>query len=190
MTSEHPHKYGLMAMVSKKDYKYLKKYKKQLDPYVRFYMKPKRFNDIAPQHISLCYFSYPEKYSEDYIKTLIPKIIEIAKKYMPVKVSIKGLQGGWELGWSFPVILWNIQDYSKLNRFHEEIINELKKAIEHFNDPEFKIDLHIGIALIKEESIEDVKKLIEKSRKDNEFEITLDSLEIFFPSGPKKIYPL
>jgi len=188
MVSKYPNKYGLMLMVDKKDYRFIKKYKKNLDPYVEFYVNPKMFNDVAPQHISLCYFSYPEKYPKEHIKKLIPKIIKIAKKYLPIKLKVKGLMGGWELNWGFPVIMWNVVDYNNINKFHKEIINSLKEEVEHFNDPDLEFEPHVGIALGKNESIEELKTIINATKKDEEFEIQLSSLEIFFPSAPEKIF--
>jgi len=188
MVSKHPNKYGLMLMVDKKDYKFIKKYKKKLDPYIEFYVKPKMFNDVAPQHISLCYFSYPERYPREYIRKLIPKIIKIAKKYLPIKLKVKGLIGGWELNWKFPVIMWNVIDFSKINKFHEKIINSLKNDIDHFNDTGLEFEPHIGIALGKKESIEKLKTIVNATKNDEEFEIQLSSLEIFFPSSPEKIF--
>ena len=64
MKFKHPHIYAVMAMVDKKDYKFLSKYKKELNPHVQFYMKKEHFDNVAPQHISMCYFSYPKKYSK------------------------------------------------------------------------------------------------------------------------------
>ncbi len=46
MTFKHPHRYALMAMVSKSDYPFLKMYKNKLDPYINFYMKDDFFDDM------------------------------------------------------------------------------------------------------------------------------------------------
>ena len=188
MEIKHPHRYGLLFMVSKKDYKYLNKYKKKLDPNIKFYMKKDFFDDVAPQHISMCYFSYPNKYPEEVVSKLVPKIIEISKKYLPFKVKVKGLLGGWELGWDFPVIMWNITDFKMINEIHDELVGVLKKDIEHFNDPKLDFDPHIGIALGDETKIEELKKIVGESKKDPEFELTIDRIYIFYPNGPKEIY--
>jgi len=187
MEFKHPHKYGLMAMVAKEDYKFLEKYKKKLDKYVKFYMKPNFFDDIAPQHVSLCYFSYPEKYPEEFVKKLVPKINEITKNYLPLKLKIKGLLWGGELI-GVPVILWNILDLGIINKFHNELIDALKKDIKHFNDPKIDFTPHIGVALIKKEYQEEVKKIINESRDDEEIELILDRLFIFYPKSPKQIF--
>ncbi len=188
MTFKHPHRYGLMAMVSKKDYLFLKMYKDKLDPNVKFYMKEDFFDDIAPQHISVCYFSYPEKYSEEYVKKLVPKINEIIKKYLPLKVKVKGLLGGWEVGIGVPAILWNITEFDEIEKMHKEIMKALKEDIEHFNDPEMDFTPHIGIALGNDEKIEELKKIIADTKNDSEFELTINNFYIFYPNGPKKIF--
>ncbi len=184
MAFKHPHRYGLMAMVSKKDYIFLKMYKDRLDPNIKFYMKEDFFDDIAPQHISICYFSYPEKY----VEKLIPKINEIIKKYLPLKVKVKGLLGGWEIGIGVPAILWNITDFEEIKKIHEEIISALKGDITHFNDPEMDFTPHVGIALGYDEKIEELKSIIKESKEDPEFELTIDRFYIFYPNGPKKIF--
>jgi len=188
MAFKHPHRYGLMATVRKKDYLFLKMYKDKLDSNIKFYMKEDFFDDIAPQHISVCYFSYPDKYPEEYVEKLVPKINEIIKKYLPLKVKVKGLLGGWEVGIGVPAILWNITDFKEIEKMHKEIIETLKEDIEHFKDPEMDFTPHIGIALGNEEKLEELKKIIEDSKEDPEFELTIDNLFIFYPNGPKKIF--
>ncbi|MFH1917077.1 MAG: 2'-5' RNA ligase family protein [Nanoarchaeota archaeon] len=165
MDFKHPHRYGFMILTQKSDYTFLERYKKKRDPLVQFYMKPEFFNNIAPQHLSLCYFSYPDKYPSTYIKRLIPKLIPIIKKHMPIQVRAQGFQGGWEIGLSNPAILWNITDYKKTNQFHNEIIQALQKDIQHFNDPETDYTPHIGIALGKQECLQELKKFITTTKK-------------------------
>ncbi len=189
MAFKHPHRYGLMAMVSKKDYIKFETYKKVLSPYVKFFMKEDFFEDIAPQHISLCYFSYPDKYPEEYVQKQVPKIIKIIKKHFPLKIKVKGLLGGWDVGIGVPAILWNIIDFKEINKMHKEIILALKEDIEHFSDSEMDFTPHIGVALGKEDKIDELKKIINQSKEDNEIELTIDRFFIFYPNGPKQIYP-
>jgi len=188
MVFKHPHRYGLMVMVSIKDYTFLERYKQSLDSHVKFYMKPDFFDDIAPQHISLCYFSYPDKYPEEYVAKLVPKINKILKKYLPMKLKVKGLLGGWDVGIDAPAILWNVIDLKQSELLHKEILRVLKSDIDHFNDPEMDFTPHIGIALGKIDSISVLKKIVNKSKSDNVIELTLDRAFIFYPNGPKQIY--
>ena len=190
MASKHPNRYAVMLMVSKNDYKFLDKYRPLLDPHVEFYMKEETFDDIAPQHVSLCYFSYEEKYPKEYIKKLIPKIKKIAKKFAPIKVTVKGLLGGWEMGWDFPVIMWNIENLEEINKFHNELISALKEYIEHFNDSELNFEPHIGIALAKRTDLPSLKEIVKRSKNDRPVEINLDRITIFFPDGPEEIMKL
>jgi SAM-dependent methyltransferase len=188
MKFKHPHKYGLLAMVSKNDYKYLEKYEEKLDSCVEFYMEPDFFDDIAPQHLSLCYFSYPDKYSEEYVEKLVPKINAVVGMFLPLKVKVKGLIGGWDLGLDLPVVLWNIIDFEEINKFHDLLLSVLKKDIEHFNDSEMDFTPHIGVALGRQDRLEVLKQIVEESRKEAVIELTLDRLYIFYPNGPKEIY--
>jgi 2'-5' RNA ligase len=151
-------------------------------------MKPELFGDIAPPHISMCYFSYPDKYPRERIKLLVPKIIAVLKKYLPLKVKVKGLMGAWEIDLGVPGILWNIQDFSKINQFHNELIDVLKEDIEHFNDPEMDFSPHIGLALGNPEKIEELKKIIKESKQNKEIELTIDRIQIFYPEGPEEIF--
>lgn len=188
MIFKHPHEYGLMALVSREDYILLDKYRKKLDPLVKFYMRPDFFEGVAPQHISLCYFSYPDKYPEEFVEKLAPKINKIAAKFLPLKVKVQGLKGGWELGLGVPAIVWNIIDLKKISQFRAELVAELKKDIAHFNDPEVDFTPHIGIALGKEEETAKLKEIVEKSRNDKPVELTINEIFIFYPKGPKRIF--
>jgi hypothetical protein len=193
---KHPHTYGVMVMVDKKDYNYISKYRKKLKPYVEFFMKKDNFENIAPQHISMCYFSYPDKYPKEYVIKLLPKIKEIAEKYLPLKVAVKGLLGGWEIGFKSPVssgqespvIMWNITDFTKINRFHEELISALKSKVQHFNEKNLDFSPHIGIALGKQENLPQLKRLVQQSKHDKEIILTLSSVQIYFPTGPEEVY--
>lgn len=187
MVFKHPHTYGLMAMVNKKDYKILELYKDRLNPLVDFYMQTEYFDNIAPQHISLLYFSYPDKYPEEFINKLIPIINKIAKKYFPMKVRIKGLMSGEELGIDNRTILWNIIDFGEIYSLHKELIEALKEDIDHFKDPEI-FTPHIGVALAKTGKMDEVKDIVAESKHDKIRELTLDRLDIFYPKGPKTIF--
>ena len=151
-------------------------------------MKEDFFEDIAPQHISVCYFSYHEKYPEEYVKKLVPKINETIKKYLPLKIKVRGLLGGWEAGIGVPAILWNVTDFEEIKKLHKELISTLKKYINHFNDLEMDFTPHIGIALGNDKKIEELKEIIKESKNDPEFELTIDNFYIFYPNNPKKIF--
>jgi hypothetical protein len=104
-----------------------------------------------------------------------------------MKIKVKGLLGGWELGWGFPVIMWNIVDFGKINEFHKKLITSLKKDVEHFNDVDLYFEQHIGIALGNDEFLPKLKEIVENSKSDSEFELILDKLSIFFPEGIEEI---
>jgi len=89
MVFKHPHKYGLMAMISQRDNDKFDLYRESLNPFVKFFMEKDFFCDVAPQHISLCYFSYPDKYPKEYVKKLVPKIIDIIKDKILTPIEIK-----------------------------------------------------------------------------------------------------
>ncbi|MFH1506522.1 MAG: hypothetical protein ABIE94_06070 [archaeon] len=190
MKLKHPHNYGLMVLVKKEDYDAFKEYRQKLEPYVKFFMEKEFFDGIAPQHLSLCYFSYPKKYPEKYVNKLIPKIIEILKDQLPIKIKVKGLIGWWECNLGVPAILWNITDYGEILRIRKKIIKKLSSDIDHFKDENPDFTPHIGVALGKKEKESELKQIIKISKKGKEKVITLDSIFIFFPSGPKKIFPI
>ena len=189
MVFKHPHKYGLMAMISQRDNDKFDLYRESLNPFVKFFMEKDFFCDVAPQHISLCYFSYPDKYPKEYVKKLVPKIIDIIKDKMPLKIKVKGLSGWWELNLGVPALVWNITDLGEIPRIKDKIINELSKDIAHFNDIEFDFIPHIGVAWGNEENKEEIKKIIDQSKKNPEIELEIDRFFIFYPEGPEKIYP-
>lgn len=196
MVSKYPPIYGVMAMIDKKDYKFVSKYKTQLSHHIQFYMKKEHFGHIAPQHISMCYFSYPKKYPKKFIKKLIPHIIEISRKYLPIKIKVKGLKGGWEVGMESPtlaghespLIMWNITNFKEINLFHKNLIKELKIHIKHFNDPDLEFTPHIGVALGKDSDLGNLKTIVKNSKKDDEIELNISSLQIYFSTGPEEVY--
>lgn len=187
MTFKHPHTYGLMALVSKKDNSQFDKYRKNLIPYSEFFMEQDFVQNIAPQHISLCYFSYPEKYSKSYVKKLVPKIVKRLKTNIPLKIKVKGLKGWWELDVGFPVIFWNITNFGNIAELRNSIVKDLSNSIEHFKDKNMDFTPHIGVSLAKKEFEKEIRKIVDKSKKDPEIELTLDRIFIFYPEGPEEI---
>lgn len=190
MTFKHPHRYGLMAMISKKDNDKFDSYRSKLKPFVKFFMERDFFDDIAPQHVSICYFSYPEKYPKEYVQKLVPKIIEIIKSKMPLKIKAKGLCGWWELELGAPALLWNITDLGDISKIRAEIVKELSLDIEHFNDPEMDFTPHIGVALGNDSYKEEIKKIVNSSKNDDEIELEIDRFFIFYPEGPEEIFSI
>lgn len=142
--------------------------------------------DIAPQHLSICYFSYPERYPPELINALLPRIRAVAARSMPLKVQVQGLEGGWERGWELPAIMWHIVDFGETRGFHDAIREELKNSIKHFNEEDV-FEPHIGIALAHEDTVE-LRRIVEGSRNDAVFTLTLKALQIFYPDGPQEIF--
>lgn len=182
----HPNAYGLMAMVGEEGYSHLMRYTPSLDRHVRFYMPREVSGDIAPQHLSICYFSYPQLYPPLQVRTLVPRIRRIAGSYMPLRIVVQGLEGGWERGWRVPAVMWHIIDYGHVHEMRDAVRTELKDEIAHFRENEI-FEPHIGVAVAKTVS-SDLKRIVQESRKDDAFTLELSSLQIFFPSGPEKIF--
>jgi len=188
MAFKHPHRYGILAMVRKKDYKHFSKYQKLLKNHVQFFMKKEFFNDIAPQHLSICYFSYPENYPKEYIEKLVPKIRSVIRNNLPLQVKVKGLIGWWELSIGVPALLWNITDLGNFPKLHKEVVKTLAPYIEHFNDPEMDFTPHIGVALCKKEKFKEIKKIVDHSKEDKEQVLIIDRFYIFYPNEPKEVF--
>lgn len=187
MVFKHPHTYGLMAMMELKGYNYFMPFRNQLEKYTKFFMETHFFDDVAPQHLSVLYFSYPEKYSSEYIKKLETKIKEILKQHLPIQLRVQGLQGWWEHNLGVPAICLNIVDYGPIYSLRKALIDELKKDIEHFNDSELDFTPHIGVAIVDTDFKKEIKLIVDASKKTKEVTLELNHFYIYYPKGPEKI---
>lgn len=184
MEFQHPHKYGLMAMAAIRDNAKFEKYRKLLSPHVDFFMENNFVNDIAPPHLSICYFSYPQKYPKEAVKKLVPKIVHILEDRMPLKIKAKGLK---MLTLEHNFVAWNIIDWGNIPGLRKQIILKLSSEIEHFRDPHLDFTPHIGLAAIKKGHEEEVRFITDESINDEEMEIELDRIYIYYPDRPEKI---
>lgn len=180
---QHPHTYALMAMTEKKAYTILETYKSRIDKHIEFYMQEEFVKNIAPQHLSLLYFSYPKKYPKTYVKRLEAKIKTVLKKYLPLHIKVQGLE---VRDFGVPVVCWNITELGATQACREELIEALRKDIEHFNDEELEYTPHIGVAKIKEGEERNVKKILQEINEEEQ-ELLLDQPTIFYEEGAEKI---
>ena len=178
---KHPNKFALMAMVNENDYEMFNDYRKKLSDFVEFFMEKDFVNDVAPQHISLVYFSYPDKYSESYVKKFLPVIKKLIQKYITLTIKVKGLN------LDFPVITWNIIDYGNVKLLRKELIKELSPHFKHLLDMEKDFKIHVGVALAKKENLVKIKEIIDGSKKAKEQVLRLDKFYIYFEDKPEQI---
>lgn len=180
-----------MLMAAKSVYTQFNPLRKQLLPYTKFFMEPSFSNNIAPQHVSLCYFSYEDRYPKELVQQWIPDIKSIISMYLPIRLRVCGLQGWWERKEDFPVLCWNVLDWTKIDALHKEIIQTFADRVKHFSDKTLAFSPHIGVAYCPDAKIGDLKQIVAASKNhEHEFELTFDSAYIFFPEGPEKILDL
>lgn len=129
MPNKHQNRYALMLMAAKSVYSKLNPLRKQLLPYTKFFMEPSFSNNIATQHVSLCYFSHEDKYPKELVQEWIPEINSIILRHMPITLRVRGLQGWWERKEDFPVLCWNVLDWTKIEALHKEIIQTFANRV-------------------------------------------------------------
>lgn len=184
-----PRVFGLGVFVPKKYYSYIKKYVKEINPYVDWAVK-KDYKypgtNATRMHITVKYLGYHKKYSNSQIKKLIPEIKEIAKEYLPLKIKVKGIR--IETKYKQAGVLLNYKTDKKAKKFHNEIIKKLGSKIDIFENMDgrnFGQHIVIGAGQKTSKNIRELRKIAKKSKKDKEITIKLSEPYIFFKGkGP------
>jgi 2'-5' RNA ligase len=187
-----PRVFGFGIFLPKKYYFYILKYKKEVSPYVDWFVKKNYkypINFMRP-HITLKYLGYHSKYSNRQIEKLIPELSEIARKYLPMKITIRGLSIGTK--YETAGILLNFKPKDKVRKFHQELIKTLKNKIDFFENMDLKnFEPHIvlGSGPKTKENLKRLREIEKKSRKDKKVELTLTDCYILFKNkGPRTIF--
>jgi len=186
-----PRVFGFGVFLPSKIYNYISKYKKEILPYTKWFIKkrhsyPKSNSMVA--HITIKYLMYHKRESNKDIRELIPELKEISKRYLPIKISVKGIKIGTkykDIG-----ILLNFKSNKKIKDFHKEVLDKLKGKIDIFQEMDganFSPHIAIGAAEKTKSNLKVLREIAKESRKDKKVNLILKIPYIFFKKlGPKK----
>ncbi|MFA5888064.1 MAG: 2'-5' RNA ligase family protein [Candidatus Nanoarchaeia archaeon] len=144
-----------------------KHYQRLLDGLMENYIQ---FDSL---HLGLKYMGYDKEYNDAYMMQFIPEIKTIAKKYLPLDLSVKGIAGFWSSPkWKCkPVIFLKVLPNKKLQQLHDEIREALGSRVDTFVLTEGKhYTPHITIGIGKPEFEAKLKGIARKSQKDKQFD--------------------
>ncbi|MHB9019674.1 MAG: hypothetical protein ACYC3G_02265 [Minisyncoccota bacterium] len=110
-------------------------------------------------HISIKYLGYYKNYSRKYIIKLIPDIKEISKKFLPIKLNIKGVKiNGVPKSDKLDVFILIKRD-KKIQALHNQIKRKLQNKIDHFTDWEGSLFLpHVTVLNANKSHINEIRK--------------------------------
>lgn len=153
-----------------------------------------RFDPTETLHLTIKYLGYPsESFPERAVKNLIPKISELLRSFIPVRITIRGIDifGDTDDPEREPVIFLKVLDTEPLRQMHEILRRELGCSIEpfpHADGANFRP--HITISKqIDRGKLPMVRRLIYRSHKTSKREYSLSNLVLFTPNATYPILP-
>lgn len=186
-----PNVFGFGIFIPDEFYPYIEKYKKEVLPYVDWFVEkkdnPKR-NTMRP-HITIKYLGCHKEHSNTEILRLKDDLNEIASRYLPLKIKVRGIKIGtrWGIG-----ILLNYTLEDRIKQFHQEVIRKLGDRIDIYEDIDGKnFGPHIALgscAIFDKAKYKKLKEIERRSRRDKEIEILLTDAYIYLKGkGPTRI---
>jgi len=153
-----------------------------------------RFDPTETLHLTIKYLGYPsERFSEKAVKSFIPRISDLLRKFIPVRISIRGIDifGDTDDPERDPVIFLKVLDTDPLRQMHDILRRELGNSIEpfpHADGANFRP--HITISKqIDRRKLPMVRRLIYRSHKASKREFLLSNLVLFTPNATYPILP-
>jgi len=137
-------------------------------------------------HLGLKYLGYDNDFNQEYILGLVPLLQEIAKKHLPLPITIKGLatfndRPEWPSG--PPIIFLNVLPNKQLQDLHNEICVALNNKTDTFELTQGDhYTPHITIACGSKEKEQEIKKIIEQTKNDQEVKIMAKRMGLRLPS--------
>ena len=182
--------YGFGIYIPKEHYNYCAgRYTKKLGTIADWTIKKNPEVGRRGLHLSIKYIGYRKNYSKKYVEKLIPELKKIAKKYLPLKIEVKGIKISSSKYDSLGVLL-NCKSNPKISKLHKEIIFKLGKKMDFFEYSEGKnFRQHIVIASCpsNNHNLKLLRELARNSKNDKLTEIICRKLYITYRSGMKII---
>lgn len=147
-----------------------------------------RFDPIESAHLTVKYLGYSSpSFTEDDVFNLLPKISDISKKYIPLKIYIRGIDifcHNEAEERVFYLVYLKVLPNPELERFHADVMSSLGSAIDafpHADGPNFKPHITISKG-VPQNNVDRIKKLIVRSRKTCKRMYKMDELVVFTPT--------
>jgi len=141
---------------------FFRKYRKQSSGLIADYVTIPRI------HMGLKYLGFQKKFTDNYMKRLIPDLRRVAKKHLPLKITVKGLGAFWSSPrWPRrnPAIYLKVVVNKELRAFHSDVCNAVRTRVDTFSLAEGRnYHPHVSLGSGKNEKIKELKKLIARSR--------------------------
>jgi len=149
-----------------------------------------KFDEPETAHLTVKYLGYSsEKFPESHVIGLIPQIAEIARPFLPIDISIRGLDIFKQHAHADPVVFIKVLDCEKLFLLHLALQRGLGNSIDkfpHADGENFKP--HITLSKkIDLQKIEPLKKIIFRSKKMAKRHFRLEKLALLTPEA---IFPI
>lgn len=184
-----PEVFGFGLLLPKEIYPYIQNYQAPLSKYVNWFVKesyqyPGSNSMVA--HVTLKYLGYHKEHSNEEISKLIPELIKISRKHLPLRIKVKGIEIGTK--YSNIGVLLKFKPSKEIKSFHNELIKELGNKIDIFKEMDGdNFEPHIAIATAEktETNLKELRKIAKDSQKDLELELELSEPYIFMKDkGP------
>ncbi|MBP7633410.1 2'-5' RNA ligase family protein [Candidatus Ozemobacteraceae bacterium] len=151
-----------------------------------------KFDPVDLAHLTIKYLAYPnEGMTEQDVRNLLPRIAEIARPFLPMKVFIRGLDLFSYAAEKSPLLYLKVLTSRELQEFHEAVRLGLGKAIDpfpHADAENFKP--HITLSKQVEKSdLDGLKQLIHRSHKSAKRMFKLIDLVVFTPNDVYQVLP-
>lgn len=151
-----------------------------------------KFDPLDVAHLTIKYLGYSgEGMSEEDVHNLLPRIAEIAKPFLPMKVFVRGLDLFFYTAEKSPLVYLKVLPSKELSELHEAVRSGLGKAIDafpHADGENFKP--HITLSKqIWGNGTDRLRQLIHRSHKSAKRLFKLTDLVVFTPNDVYQILP-
>ncbi len=150
-----------------------------------------RFDPLEISHVTVKYLGYSSPgMTEENVVGLIPRIREIAGRFIPLRVFVRGIDMFDKEPIVNPVVFLKILPCSELQAFHESVRSGLGKEIEDFPHADGENYLpHITVSkMVDRRKIEAIRRVIYRSRKCGKNSFKLTDLVVFTPLATYPVF--
>lgn len=151
-----------------------------------------RFDPLDLAHLTIKYLGYPgEGMAEQDVRNLLPRIAEIVKPFLPMKVFLRGLDLFSYAAEKSPLVYLKVLPSQELTELHEAVRHGLGKAIDdfpHADGENFKPHITLSKQIWPNDTGR-LKQLIHRSHKSAKRMVKLTDLVVFTPNDVYQVIP-
>lgn len=151
-----------------------------------------RFDPLDLSHLTIKYLGYSgEGMTEQAVRNMLPRIAEIAKPFLPMKVFMRGLGLFSYSAEKSPLVYLKVLPSTELTGLHEAIRHGLGKAIDdfpHADGENFKPHVTISKQIL-DNGKDRLQQLIHRSNRSAKRMFKLTDLVVFTPRDVYQVIP-